>query len=511
MSQKARKKFIPFLLCLIFLAETLAGCGSSSSGLYLESTPSGYSQHTEVDGVTFAIPSSFTDSATAVSEVSENGDFKSDVTYEFTNGTDTYLLFNMDSLVIIVRKGTDFGFIDTDDKAQCLQQSSILSVQLDLPQRSKKLEYEEQSGNGVYKFLGTVMAEAVITRNVYGNFVGKVSSICIGNDEWTMFVGVPGTRYTRIDKTQKSVIETIAKSLAPVVKASDSSSTESDTESTDDADTTNTVTIIKGGKTATPTVKQNTGSVVSGNDNENAGTGSTGSASQPSDHTDITEPDPTTPETPSESDSTTSETISQGSSTEESQTDGNDEVKKDSDGETVGINMSNQKDAQADGDAFKSDIYSMLTVGQKGKAQVVSDEAGATIITVAVQLNTVTTGQQAVDTIKEYCASGNAGYAYQEPPIGTSWVVASYDVDYEGNPERPSVNSKLYGLNGKKLYLNGIGYSTRTYDMNYKAKDGMNQMVYFAVPINCKDYVLAFGDGNVDNLYQAAYYHISEK
>ena len=179
--------------------------------------------------------------------------------------------------------------------------------------------------------------------------------------------------------------------------------------------------------------------------------------------------------------------------------------------ETVGINMSNQKDAQVDGDAFKSDVYSMLSVGQKGKAQVISDEAGATIITVAVQLNTVTTGQQAVDTIKEYCASGSAGYAYQEPPVGTSWVVASYDVDYEGNPERPGVNSKLYGLNGKKLYFNGIGYSTRTYDMNYKADGGKNQMVYFAVPINCKDYVLAFGDGNVDNLYQAAYFHITEE
>ena len=88
--------------------------------------------------------------------------------------------------------------------------------------------------------------------------------------------------------------------------------------------------------------------------------------------------------------------------------------------------------------------------------------------------------------------------------------MATYDVDYKGNAERPSVNSKLYGLNGKKLYLNGIGYSTRTYDMNYKAEDGKNMMIYYALPINCKDYVLAFGDGNVDNLYQAAYYHISE-
>lgn len=490
MIHKARKKFIPLLLCLIFLAETLTGCGSSDNGLYLSATPNGYAQHTEVNGVSFAIPTAFTDSATAISEVSENGDFKSDVTYEFKNGQDTYLLFNMEGLVIIVRKGTDFGFVDTDDKKQCLKQSSILSVQLNLPQRAKKIEYEEQAENGVYKFIGTVKAEAVITRNVYGDFIGKVSSICIGNDEWTMFVGVPGTRYTRIDKKQKEVIETIAKSLVPVKEESAENGSTDMTGETDSAEAASTTTIIKGGKTTS--VNANKGDLVTGSADisESSGEGSAAIEEQPD-----------------ESGQTTSQEESQNTPAATSEED-QDETTENTE-ETVGINMTNQKDAAPDGDAFQSDIYSMLTVGQKGNAQVLSDEAGE-IIPVAVTLNAVTSGQQAIDTIKEFCASGSSGEAYQDPPVGTSWVVATYDVDYKGNAERPSVNSKLYGLNGKKLYLNGIGYSTRTYDMNYKAEDGKNMMIYYALPINCKDYVLAFGDGNVDNLYQAAYYHISE-
>lgn len=470
----------------------LTGCGSGKNEVYLDTTPKGYMQHTEVSGVSFAIPSTFTDSATAISEVSENGDFKSDVTYEFKNGQDTYLLFNMESLVIIVRKGTDFGFVDTDDKTQCLKQSSILSVQLDLPQRAKKIEYTEQQENGVYKFIGTVKAEAVITRNVYGDFIGKVSSICVGNDEWTMFVGVPGTRYTRVDKKQKEVIETIAKSLSPLKDDSAETAQTATTGETDSSESASTTRIIKGGKTTS--VIDNKGNLVTGTDGESEAAGEESAVTKEEEKENAGAAG--SPDLPQETPDTSSAEA------------GEQETEETAD-ESKGINMSNQKEAEQDGDSFQSDIYSMLAIGQKGDAQVLSDEAGE-IIPVAVTLNTVTTGQQAIDTIKEFCASGASGEAYQDPPVGTSWVVATYDVDYKGNTERPSVNSKLYGLNGKKLYLNGIGYSTRTYDMNYKATDGRNLMIYYALPINCKEYVLAFGDGNVDNLYRAAYYHISE-
>lgn len=488
-----KNKFISFLCCITLVAGLLVGCSGSSSG---SAVPGGYTVHTEVDGVTFAMPSSFTDSATAISEISEGGDFRSDIPYEFKNGKDTYIFFEMDSFLLICRKGTDFGFMDEEDKADCLTKSSILSVQLTLPQRVKKLDYSETTENGYYKFTGTVKAEAVITRNVYGDFVGKVASICIGNDEWTLFVGVPGTRYTRVDKNKQKIIEQIAATFSAVQNTDDSSNTDEQVESTstDTEEPTSSTHIVGGGNTGSQTTTTvsgtNQGEIVVKEDNDEDAGAETNTGDADNTVTDSTEA--------SESGESTAE---DAENTEET------------DGQTAdydpeyGINMSSQTEAEEDGDAYISDIYSQLSVGQKGKAQVISDEANE-IITVAVTLNSVTGGKEAIDTIKEYCASGEAGYTYPSPPTGTEWVVATYDIDYEGNPERPAVNSKLRGLDGKKLYLNGVGYSSRTYDMNYKASDGKNFMVYYAVPINCKEYSLVFGDGNTENLYQAAYYHV---
>lgn len=502
------KRALAGCLCIVMAAGLLTGCGGSSASY------SGYKEHTEVEGVTFSIPSAFTDGATSVSEISANGDFKSDTTYEFKNGTDTYLLFNMEGIVVIVRKGTDFGFFDTDDKVSCLKNSSILSVQLTLPDRAKKLDYEEATSGNIYRLIGTVKAEAVITRNVYGDFIGKVSSICIGNDEWTLFAGVPGTRYNRIDKDQQAVLEAIAESFSPVTATDDNASTESAEDASDAGSTTK---VISGGSkknyisssspsessesTATEDSKNNeatdssaNGSSTTVNANDQAEEGSTGSEVK----IDVMEQVPEE----EEAEQTETETSSEDSESEE-------QANSDSDPEN-GIHMSNQREATVVGDSKISDIYSMLSVGDKGKAQVISDEASE-IITVSVTLNKVVSGQEAIDTIKEYCNSGESGYSYEEPPTGTKWVLASYDVDYEGNSERPSVNSKLRGLNGDKLYVNGIGYSSRTYDMNYQAKDGKNFMIYYAVPINCKEYALVFGDGNTDNLYQAAYFRIAEE
>lgn len=494
-------------LCLVMAAGLLTGCGGSSTSY------SGYKEHTEVEGVTFSIPSAFTDGATSVSEISANGDFKSDTTYEFKNGTDTYLLFNMEGIVIIVRKGTDFGFFDTDDKVSCLKNSSILSVQLTLPERAKKLDYEEATSGNIYRLIGTVKAEAVITRNVYGDFIGKVSSICIGNDEWTLFAGVPGTRYNRIDKEQQKVLEAIAESFRPVTTTEDGASTES-TEAASDAGSTTKV--ISGGSK-----KNYIPSASSSASSENAAEEET-KKTEPTDSSASVSSEPSDVNSQTEESSTGSaenevkteikEQVSKTETTgpaETSEESSESEDQTDSDPEN-GIHMSNQREATVVGDSKVSDIYSMLSVGDKGKAQVISDEASE-IITVSVTLNKVVTGQEAIDTIKEYCNSGKSGYSYEEPPTGTKWVLASYDVDYEGNSERPSVNSKLRGLNGDKLYVNGIGYSSRTYDMNYQAKDGKNFMIYYAVPINCKEYALVFGDGSTDNLYQAAYFRIAEE
>lgn len=501
MQAKLFKRVLAGCLCVVMVAGLLTGCGGSSSSY------SGYKEHTEVEGVTFSIPSSFTDSATSVSEISSNGDFKSDVTYEFKNGTDTYLLFNMEGIIVIVRKGTDFGFFDTDDKQSCLKNSSILSVQLTLPERAKKFDYEDVTSDNVYRLIGTVKAEAVITRNVYGDFIGKVSSICIGNDEWTLFAGVPGTRYNRITKDQQKVIEAIAESFKPVTTTNDGATTESTEESSNTGSTT---TVISGGSSKNY-ISSSASTEATAEGQETGETSDTSSSQTASSQAENSSEEPVAAS--SVSAGTVEEQKPEESATETSEE--NEEAKSDdtdqgdSDPEN-GIHMSNQKEATVVGDAKLSDIYSMLSIGDKGKAQVISDEAGE-VITVAVTLNKVVTGQEAIDTIKEYCTSGKSGYSYEQPPTGTQWALAVYDIDYEGNSERPSVNAKIRGLNGDKLYVNGIGYSSRTYDMNYQASDGKNFMVYFAVPINCKEYALVFGDGSTDNLYQAAYFRISEK
>ncbi len=178
-------------------------------------------------------------------------------------------------------------------------------------------------------------------------------------------------------------------------------------------------------------------------------------------------------------------------------------------GSSSSISVNNQRTTKSNKNGAKdSSIYALLKTGEKGTLDAFSEKT-AKEEEIAITLKATYKGQEAIDMIKEYIASGKAGYEYTEPPVGTLWEVAEYDIDFGNVTDSPYVNISLYGVDGTKIKKSGVAYSSRTYDMNYLAKeDGSGYMVYYAVPLNCSEYVICAGMGSIDNDLKAAYFLI---
>ena len=213
MQNKMVNKYKEVIIAIIVFAILLtlyANCRTKS--LYTE-PDSTYKVVTDVPGISFSIPLSVTQ-ATAINKITPEMEFDPGTTYSYKDGNDTFLVFNMDNIVILCERGTAFDFDmipKGDDKGAGLKNSPIVSTWLS--QSGKTFSYDEGLNNGVYKLIGDVKAQVSITTRVFGDFTGKLAVVTDGVTEYALFIGAPDEIYEQLGSDAEKIISTVAKSL----------------------------------------------------------------------------------------------------------------------------------------------------------------------------------------------------------------------------------------------------------------------------------------------------------
>ena len=462
------KQFIGILIVTCIL---LTGCSTTKNRVYV--TPdSSYTEITYLDNLSFSVPLTIVNKATALTQIVDGMEYNSSDVYSFNNGVDTYILFCMDELIILAQKGTSFNFLNTEEKVNALNNSGVLNTWF--TPSGKRFSYADSNKNNAYKIISNVKAEVVITSELYGDYSGKLAVIQSDNEEWSLFVGAVADSTKDLSSAQLSVIDGVTKSMylkANVVKA----------EPTYD------VVINQSLKTDAvqppaeeELIEENTGHPDREDTVITVDSDATDVAVQPGENNNATMEDkPENTDTASRS----------------------------------GFNITNQRGRKKELDkAYSSDVYSMLQLGQCGILSVVTNDSVEEPI---IRLNRIYTGDEAVKKIKQYTSTQEV-YTYFDAPDGYTWNLVEYDVSYENCTDNPYINIKLIGLDGNNLVFRGVPVTKRTHDASYEMDvDGRNvykMYCYYAVANGCHEYALECGDGTIDteNL-SAAYYHITTK
>lgn len=473
--------------CLLIIMSTLlllTGCGSS---LY-EDTKSGYSQATSVRGVKFDMPSNFLEQATAITNISEEVDYSSG-TYLYKNGKDTYLLFNMDGVVVAVQQGTTYNLRDAEDVKKRITETDVCEVWVT---DDKKIDIQEQNKDGEYKLIANTYADVSITSTLYTTCYGYFAIVQYADYECSMFVGVPCEDKSELTGKQNDTIEHIAKSLvldtdyieymsgeSVNTEADTTTNTQTETEADEEKDTE---------MEAVELESEETESVESAVTTEG-----TEVVTEQNEELEATETPEAEPETELETEVTEETQITETEVKED------EKDNKEYNASSLGSNQSESKNGY-------SDIYHMLSIGQMGILNACAND-GLTLEKTQITITVLYTGDDAINIIKEYCNSKDALYEYQNPPAGYSWHVVEYKVLEK--PEDLYVNIKMLGLDGEKLKFRGIAASSRTFDIFSFMETGENcyekLYCYYAVPNGCKEYMLECGTRTPEDSLTACY------
>lgn len=448
------------LLCLL-------GCNTSNS---LYSIPeSGYTTVNHIDNLAFCVPSFVANKATAITKIANDQEYESNVAYSYKNGSDEYIMFCIDQLVVLAQKGTDFDFASTEQKEDCLNNSGVLNTWFSKCSDNDKFVFEDSLDENTYKIISEVSAEVVITTQLYGDFIGKLAVISTDNEEWSLFAGVMGDSFKNLSQEQIDFINGIVKSMR---------------------------------LEANPVEEVPTYDIVLESNPLN-------------DDTDENEPETEesyeqSTEPMSNDNAVIEETIIVSSNEITDTSSDSSNVK--SDKVQYGINVTNQKIKKNIFDnAYESDEYSMLNLKECGILS--AKNSIGKYENPIIRINTVYSGKQAQSIIKTFFSE--TGTDFFEAPPGYSWQVANYDVSYASCTEELYINITVEGLDGNQLYFRGIPCPERTYDAKHKVRTDangnyLNHYVFYAIPNGCKEYVLKCGEGDVSesNTLLAAYYHI---
>lgn len=447
------RKHSILLLIAVLCIGILSGCGSA---LYDEHK-NGYTQATSVRGVSFDMPSNFLEQATAITDISDEVDYSRD-TYLYKNGKNMYLLFNMNGVVVAVEQGTNYNLRDAEDVRERITQTDVCEVWITDDQ---KISYDKEEKKGVYKLIAEAYADVSITSTLYTTCYGQFATIQYEEYECSLFVGVPCQNKDELTGNQKDTIGHIAKSFALdmeyVKYILEAEKTESEKESTSDKNTENQTEVD-------------------------------------------TEPDTNKAET--ETESTEVETT-QPESTENKEETPNEEPKEDNNASSLGSNQSEAVNGY-------SDIYHMLSIGQMGVLDAGAND-GKTLERTSITIHSLYIGDDAINIIKNHCATEQALYPYEKAPAGYAWHVIEYSL--EKHPDDLYVDIKILGLDGEKLKFRGVPASSRTYDIftfMEETENGYTKLYcYYAVPNGCKEYMLECGT-RVEGTSVTACYKVSD-
>ena len=443
----------------------------------------GYSTITSVAGCTFMVNSVFTDQATAVTQISDGIDFDRQGFYSYKNGTDQYMLFQLDGIVVAVEKGTTFNFDDYKDKEEALNNSSIMGIWFGTDKDGIKYDKKDYRGEGI------VTAQVVITNDLYNDFIGKLVCLKKDGEEWSMFVGIPGTRYKEVGKEAKNGIESIAESF----HLSDNTGEFAEPEY---------AVVISG---------DNVGQVVKAEEIEvKKEKPPKQTVSEPA--APVEESEKVSADSVSEQEEPVEEVVVQEEKPTEAPIEEKDEEEKKPETAaakpTVTVKSTVRNNA-SDDKAYSSSIYSMLSVGKSGVFEAKTG-TGDGITQMIVKLNAIQDSKVTSNEVYNYVLKHMNDTILYEAPPGCHFESAEFEVSApEGASSIPYTDVRFVGADGKALKFRGIKYSTRTYDLiSEDDMSGGKRIVYYAVPNGCTEYVLKFGDGDDINGWKSAYYYV---
>ena len=516
------KKTIIILCSLILLS--LTACGEDN--LYNNSSKSGYKKVTSVNGMSFDVPSKLSSMATAITEINEKSKLSYNETYSYKDGQSNYLLFLMETFVIIASNDVEYNITSTNtaDIVNGLNDYYMLGLRIDTTEDS--ISCDSSTKNGVMKVIAKVDAELILTREFYGEFSGKIAYINDGTNEFALFIGVVADGYDNINEEGKEMINYVTKSLQPCNTPTDQSIlitntiTPEQNESTEKEENVETPDNIEPDIIEPEKPEQPTEPDIEIKPEE-----------IPEILPDVPE-EPIEPEKPEEFPEIEPEPeVPATTEPEENEEKPNDTSEKEPEDSTTviipddmipqGITLNNQYVNTSSDNIKASSIYSMLSLNESGYMSIINS-LSQKVETISITATNIHTGKAAEEIIKEYCLSNDSPYPYAEPSPGTTWHVIEYSVDYanatlEGD-YLPYVNIKLLGFDGNSLVFRGVCYSKKTHDIHNKCihKGNVYEKYYafYEVPNGCKEYLIEAGSGSINTINKgilSAYYHINIK
>lgn len=162
---------------------TISGCGNT---LYRKNIRD-YTNVTSIEGLKFELPSDVLENCTMISEIDQDIDY-SDGTYLYKNGTDTYILFNINAVVIAVQKVHLFHYQILKISEESIMNHSVCDIWMS-PVKNK-IKYKSSKSNDAFKLIADVKGNVSITPELYGKFIGKFVYVEIDGCEYSMFAGI---------------------------------------------------------------------------------------------------------------------------------------------------------------------------------------------------------------------------------------------------------------------------------------------------------------------------------
>lgn len=462
---KVKRIALALIISLIMIATT--GC---SSKLY-ENSKDGFTQVTNVQGASFEVSSSWSQSATAIFTINE------DDTYDglYVKKTDdSYLLFDMQNILIAVGK-TNFDFKD-NETVETLEAHDINNVWLSTDE--KKLDYESGTKDGVYKIIANAKADYSVTPTQYATFMGYVSSVKSGDTEYSMFVGAMTTS-SSLTKTQEELCSHVAKSFKLTGETVSEDSTEENTQETVEDES------LQNEEAEEPTEVEATAI------EEPAEETSEEISEEPEDTTESTE-EKTDEVIEEETDETEEIVVESDDETEESDSDESTESAEVIEETEEPVEVE-QPQAETDtaattfsvSTAKESSTYKPLSIGEAGSFFLFE----GTTSMAAVRTDAIYTGTEAERLVLTY------GGRKTTPSVGTEFVVLEYSSTVD--PREVYIDCKFLGADGENLNYLGVAYPSKCYDMyeNIEVKDGIYTQIYlyYEVPVGTREYLLKFG------------------
>lgn len=487
---KGKRIWIYILLTIILVMFMVLTCKNVLSGT-AESKREGYKSITDIPGVTFDIKKELSDYSTAVMEISPSMDFIDYQTYSYKNGKDTYLLFNIKSYIVIVKKGTLFSFAETGVE-ESLKKNSLNGIWFEEREKNPVLYSDEN------RYEVAVTAQVVITNAIYNDFDGILTTITQNGEEWAMFTGC--------SKAAQEEYADIMDYISTTFKTAEDNQTEkiefaiSSDGTIEEIQESNDIIIAE--VTEEETVSEE---AVSPSPEPTAT-----EEPQLPEETNSSEPTDTTVPEQTESESTTEEQaqIEETHDTQEPK-----EENQSSNNHHPFMIELNQKNYERDENkVYTSNIYSMMNIGTTGYMDLYWDNGTGTD-SAFIHADRIYDAEETKTLIANYCKSGESYYETFEAPPGTHFEAVEYSVNFLSK-EPTYVNIMLCGMDGENLRYRGITYSGRTYDiLNNVRVEGdwyVGYIAFYAVPNGCKEYALKCGSVADESTGYLAYYKIGK-